>query len=155
MKRTFALTTLTAVLTLVGATAFADDHIDSAIKARQAQMQLYAFSLGTLGAMAKGDVDYDAAAASAAADNLAAVTMLHPGAFWPQGSDSASNDKTRAKADMWSNFPDVQAKGMALGEAAVAMKAAAGTDLAALRGAIGAVGGACGACHKAYREPAN
>ncbi len=151
MKRILAITA--AALTLTGSAVFADGHVEHAIKARQAQMQLYAFSLGTLGAMAKGTVDYNAEAAQAAADNLAAMTMLHPGAFWPQGSDSTSTDKSRAKADMWANYPDVQAKGMALGEAAQAMKAAAGTDLAALRGAIGAVGGACTACHKAYREP--
>ncbi|TCL09313.1 cytochrome c556 [Shimia isoporae] len=154
MKRFFALTTA-AALTFVGATAFADGHIDHAIKARQAQMQLYAFSLGTLGGMAKGEIEYNAEMASAAADNLAALTMMNQSAYWPQGSDSGSNDKSRAKADMWANFPDVMSKGQALGEAAVAMKAAAGTDLDALRGAIGPVGAACQACHKAYREPNN
>ncbi|SFK64078.1 c-type cytochrome [Shimia haliotis] len=153
MKRTIALAT--AALTLVGSAVFADGHIDNAIKARQAQMQLYAFSLGTLGGMAKGQIEYNAEAAQAAADNLAAVTMLHPAAFWPQGSDSASNANSKAKADMWSNYGDVQAKGMALGEAAAGMKAAAGTDLEALRGAIGPVGAACQACHKAYRESNN
>jgi len=38
-----------------------------AIKARQAQMQLYGFNLGTLGAMAQEKMPYDAAVASVAA----------------------------------------------------------------------------------------
>ncbi len=105
MKRFLALTA--AAMTITGTTVFADGHVEHAIKARQAQMQLYAFSLGTLGAMAKGEVEYNAEAAQAAADNLATMTMLHPGAFWPQGSDSGSSENSRAKADMWSNYPDV------------------------------------------------
>ena len=40
-------------------------------------MQLYAFNISHLGAMAKGEVDYDAAAASAAANNLAALAALN------------------------------------------------------------------------------
>ncbi|MGR3713668.1 MAG: c-type cytochrome [Shimia sp.] len=155
MKRLLSVSAISAAIAFTGATAFADGHIDHAIEARQSQMTLYAFSLGTLGAMAKGEMDYDATAAAAAASNLAALTMLDQSAMWPQGSDSASNDKSAAKADMWANFPDVMAKGKALGDAAAAMNAAAGTDLASLRGAMGPLGGACGACHKAYRESNN
>ena len=40
---------------LVSGIALADGHLDKAIKARKAQMTLYAFNLGVLGAMAKGD----------------------------------------------------------------------------------------------------
>ncbi|PSL17354.1 c-type cytochrome [Shimia abyssi] len=154
MTRFTKLTAAALGLTLLGGAAFADGHIDAAIKARQAQMQLYGFNLGVLGAMAKGDVDYDAATASAAADNLLAAATLNASIMWPQGSDSGAA-KSRAKADMWSNYPDVQAKGMALVEAATAMQAAAGGGVEGIRGAIGAVGGACGACHKAYREPSS
>ncbi|MEP2530531.1 cytochrome c [Shimia sp.] len=152
MKNLFKTTGAALSLALLGGTAFADGHVDAAIKARQSQMQLYAFNLGALGAMAKGAVAYDAEAATAAASNLAAVAMLDQSMLWPAGSDSGAA-KTRAKAEMWSNYPDVMAKGKALSDAAVAMQAAAGTDLDSLRGAMGAVGGACGACHKVYREP--
>lgn len=153
MKRILALTA--AAMTLTGSAVFADGHIDHAIKARQSHMQLYAFNLGTLGGMAKGEIEYNAEAAQAAADNLVALTMLNQSAYWPQGSDSGSSDKSKAKADMWANFPDVMKIGTDMAAAATAMQAAAGTDLAALRGAIGPLGGACGACHKAYRESDN
>lgn len=152
MKRAFTFSALSLALALTGTSAFADGHIDAAIKARQSQMQLYAFNIGALGAMAKGTRDYDAAAATAAANNLAALTVMDQSAMWPQGSDSGAA-KTRAKAKMWSNFPEVMTKGQALAAAAAAMQTAAGTDLASLRGAMGDLGGACGACHKAFREP--
>lgn len=125
------------------------------IKARQAIMTLQAFNLGLLGAMAKGEVDYDSGAAQAAAANLAAVTTLNQSAMWPQGSDDGAHAGTRAKPEIWASFPDVSAKGKALADAAAALSAVAGNDLDALRGGIGPVGAACGACHKAYRAEAN
>ncbi|GAA6207394.1 cytochrome c [Cognatishimia sp. WU-CL00825] len=153
----FKLLTASALAIVLGASVtVADSHADKAImeaiKARQGQMQLYSHNLGVLGAMAKGDVAYDSAAAKAAADNLAVVSGLNAMTMWPQGSDSSSVEGTRAKAEIWSNFPDVGAKAGALNAAAVAMAGAAGTDLDALRAAMGPLGGACSACHKAYRS---
>jgi len=125
------------------------------VEARQGQMKLYAHNLGILGAMAKGATDYDAAAASAAAGNLLALASLNPMSLWTAETDSMMVDGSRANPEMWDNMADVQSKGAALGEALVAMNAAAGSGLEALQGAIGPVGKACGACHKAYREPAS
>jgi cytochrome c556 len=148
MKRRIVATVL--AMGLAGS-AYADGHIESAIKARQGQMQLYAHYLGILGGMAKGQVDYDAAAASAAANNLKAVATLDAGSLWPQGSDMDSVEGTRAKAEIWTTFPAVVEKSTAMADAATAMAAAAGTDLASLQAAMGPVGGSCGSCHKAYR----
>jgi cytochrome c556 len=144
---------LSLSLSALTVSAQAQDAVSAAIKARQAQMALYAFNLGQLGAMAKGAVDYDADAAKAAAGNLVKLTSLSGGAMWLPGSDDMSADKTRALPAIWENFPDVAAKSSAVAEAAVAMEAASGNGLDALRGAIGPLGGACGACHKAYRAP--
>lgn len=124
-----------------------------AIKARQAQMQLYGFNLGTLGAMAQGNMPYDAAVASVAAKNLAALTHLDGSMLWPAGSDIDSVEGTRALPDLWANFPDVGAKAQAVQVAADEMAEAAGFDLASLQAAMGPLGAACGACHKAYRAP--
>lgn len=152
MKRRIVSTIL--AITVAGA-AFAGSHADpaiqGAIKARQGQMQLYQHNLGILGAMAKGDVAYDAAAASAAANNLKALANLDAMTLWPQGSDMESVEGTRAKAELWTTFPAVLENSQAMTTAANAMADAAGTDLAALQAAMGAVGSACGACHKAYR----
>lgn len=148
--RLLALATLT--LGLAGA-AVAQSAADAAVKARKAQMQLYAFNLGQLGAMAKGDVPYDAAAASAAAGNLATLTSISQMAYWPPGSAQGEVEGSRALPAIWTGGDDVMAKAMAFNEAVAAMNAAAGTDLAALQAAMGPLGAACGACHETYRAP--
>lgn len=137
-------------------TAIGDSHEDKSAEAaqdaREAQMELYAFNLGLLGEMAKGAVPYDAAAAQAAADNLAALAALDQSRLWPEGSDEMSID-TRAKVDIWDKMDDFNAKADDLTQAAAGMAEVAGTGLEAVQGQMGALGGACGACHKPYRAP--
>jgi cytochrome c556 len=141
----------------IAATAvFADGHAgpyDGQIKARKALMQLYGHNMGILGGMARGKMEYDADAASAAAGNLAALATINQMSMWPAGSDSFDNDNTRALPDICENFADVGAKGAAFSDAAIAMAAAAGNGLESLQAAMGPLGGSCGSCHKAYRKP--
>lgn len=144
----------------VGALANADGHIsaeqiEGAIKARQAQMQLYAFNLGTLGGMAKGEIDYDAATAAAAANNLAALAQLDQSSYWLPGSDSDSVEGSRALPAIWEDGAKVGEVAGAFVEAALAMQEVAGTDLAALQGAMGPLGQSCGGCHKPFRQARN
>ena len=154
MKRKLLLSISGLVVAATIGTAIAQQNINPAVNARQSVMQLYAYNLTTLGAMAKGDIDYDAAIASGAAGNLAALSTLDQSTFWPMGSDNGNDPDTRALPALWENFPDVGAKAGDLVNAAAARQDAAGQDLASLRGAMGALGGACAACHKAYRAPA-
>jgi len=147
---TLGLATAIVAATAVSAGSHSSD-LPAPVKARHAQMQLYAFNLGALGAMAKGEVAYDAEAASAAAQNLATLTTLNAGPMWVPGTDSDSVEGSKALPAIWENFPDVGAKAAALSEAAAAMVDAAGTDLAALQAAMGPIGASCGGCHKAYR----
>lgn len=151
-----AIACLTVGLISIGALAGADGHIsdkqiESAIKARQAQMQLYAFNLGTLGAMAKEEIPYDADAAMAAADNLASLSQLSQAGYWLPGSDSDSVEGSRALPAIWEEGSEAGQKGADFAAAALAMQAAAGTDLAALQASMGALGASCGGCHKPYR----
>ena len=139
-------------LVLLATGALAQDS-NPAVEARKAHMDLYAFNLGLLGGMARGNIDYDADAASAAASNLATLTKLDQSRYWEPGTDSDTLVETRALPAIWENMADVGAKSAAMREAALAMQAAAGTDLASLQAAMGALGGACGDCHKAYRTP--
>jgi cytochrome c556 len=146
----------------VASTAIGDGNHDAesakaAIKARQAQMTLYAFNIGVLGGMAKGETDYDAATASKAASNLATLATLDQSRMWPPGSDNfeLGGEVTAALPAIWAADSDIGAKGMAFAEAAAAMNGAAGNGLEALRGAMGALGNSCGGCHKAYRQSKN
>uniref|UniRef100_UPI003B516F48 c-type cytochrome n=1 Tax=Roseovarius indicus TaxID=540747 RepID=UPI003B516F48 len=130
-----------------------DKAIQAAVKARQSQMTLYAFNIGLLGSMAKGEVEYDAEAATAAATNLASLSKLDQSRLWPQGSDSETlgSDTTEALPAIWAEGSDIGDKAMALISAADDMQAAAGDGLDALRGAIGPVGKSCGGCHEDFR----
>lgn len=153
MPKVSTLTLGLAGAALSASMLFAASHeaANPAVKARQAQMQLYAFNLGTLGAMAQEKIAYDGEAAAMAAKNLAALSHLDASAMWPAGTDADSLPGTRALPDIWANFPDVAEKAQALQVAADAMAEAAGTDLASLQAAMGPLGGACGGCHKSYR----
>lgn len=139
---------------LSAAPVLADGHLEKAIEAREALMDLYAFNLGQLGAMAKGTVAYDAAVAGSAASNLAALAALDQSAMWPKGSDvTAMPGKTRAKAEIWSTYPEISEKGKALSDASAALARVAGDGLPALQAALGDVGKSCGGCHKPFRAP--
>ena len=158
MRKTGLLAALAGIaIAGVAATATAQSAGDAAVKARKAHMSLQAFNLGPLGAMAKGERPYDADTAQMLADDLVALSgMLSGPAFdlyFPAGTAQGEVEGTRALPAIWDNRDDFHAKADALTEAAMALSAAAGTDLASLQGAMGAVGGACGACHKDYRAP--
>ncbi len=144
-------------LALAASAASAESHVDpgiaAAIKARQSHMSLYAFNIGVLGGMAQENIPYDAAMASAAAANLAALSKLDQSRYWPEGSDMDSVEGTDALPKIWEDMAGVGEKIDGLVQAAAAMESAAGTDLASLKAAMGDLGGACGACHKAYRKP--
>lgn len=156
MKTFFkSLTIAAGAATIFAGMAAADGHLDGAIKARKALMQLYAFNLGQLGAMAKGEAEFDAKVAAAAANNLLAAATMDQSAMWPQGSDStAMPGKTIAKAEIWTTYPAVVEKGKALSDAATKLAGMVG-DLDSLRAGIGAAGASCGGCHKEFREKTN
>jgi cytochrome c556 len=143
---------VTAAFVAVSGIAVAQDApFGMQIKARQGIMDYRAINLGVLGKMAKGEMDYDAAAAQKAADNLLTAVTIDTSMLWPPGSDNSANPASTALAAMWAEGSGVGDKAKAMVDAATAMQAAAGVDLASLQGAMEGVGGACGGCHKAFR----
>ncbi|MBT6094574.1 MAG: cytochrome c [Rhodospirillaceae bacterium] len=155
MKKFLAFAVTLMVAATLSQAAHAADF-SKQIKARKAVMQLYAFNVGQLAAMVKGKMPYDAAAASVAANNLLAAANMKQSAMWPKGSDASApglDGKTRAKADIWSQYPKVAEAGKGLVAAATKMAAAAGNGVDGIKANFGAVGGACKACHKPFRAP--
>ena len=70
------------------------------------------------------------------------------------GSGPDSGEKTRAKADIWSDRATFdKLHGEMLAEADILQQAAAKGDLAAVTSAHTALGRACKACHDKFREP--
>ena len=150
MKSGIRIAVAAVAIACAGA-ALAQSPFEGAIKARKAHMQLNAFNLGQLGAMAKGEAEYNAEAAAAHAANLVALSSMSMTGFWPEGSAQGEVEGTRALPALWTDSAGVMEDAAELNDALTALNAAAGTDLASLQAATGPVGEACGACHKAYR----
>lgn len=157
MSRLLPRFALIAGAALAATVAVAGSHSNEnpAVKARKAHMQLYAHNLGIIGAMARGNADYDADAAVAAASNLADLSHINEASYWVEGTDNMSIDGTRALPALFENLDDVQTKINTLNAASVALAETAGNGLEALQAGIGPVGQVCGACHDAYRAPNN
>ena len=153
MKRIHSVL-LAGSLVAAAGLAFAGGHGGNpAVKARKAHMQLYAHNLGILGGMAKGEVEYNADAASGAANNLAALASSYQGGYWVPGTSNAElGDETRALPAIWESGSTAGQIGGQMAEAAAALAAVAGDGQAALGPALGPVGKACGDCHKGYRQ---
>lgn len=135
------------------AAAHGNSAAEAAIKARQAHMSLYSFNIGTLGGMAKGAMEYDAAKAGAAAANIVALSKLDQGNYWVEGSSTDDVMESEALPAIWTDMADFNKKMENLTAAATTMEGAAGQGLEALQASMKELGGACGACHKAYRKP--
>jgi cytochrome c556 len=116
-------------------------------------MQLQSYHTGVLGAIAKGEMDYDAAMVSAAATNLATLAKVEHADLWIAGTEQGAAPESRAKAEIWSNPDDFAKKFEDLAMAASALIDA--PDAAAVGAGMGAVGEACKACHDTYRGPKN
>lgn len=144
-----------AALAATATVLAASPALEKATQARHAQMQMISYHTGVLGDMAKGDTAYDAAIATAAAENLASAASMSRITMWIAGSEQGTIEGSRAKPEIWSDAAGFEASMTALVTAATAMIPAAGTDLDALRAAMGPIGNSCGDCHKAYRGPRN
>lgn len=131
----------------------AESPFADAVEARHGLMLLMAQNLGTLGAMAKGEAAYDAASASKAAANIAALASVMSPDLFPSGSEYQAAPDSYALPAIWTDQAGFLAKIADLNTAAGAMVASAGTDVEGVKAGMAALGGACGACHKAYRQP--
>jgi len=134
-----------AAFALVATVALAEtESTDPTVIARQELMAGIGKNTKILGDMVKGTTPFDAAAAEAAKTVLVASSAQISAKFEANVTDAGSE----AKPEIWTNWEDFAAKGMALNAAATAMDTSSVETIGA---GMGAVGGACGACHKAYR----
>ena len=157
MLRLFKTTTASVVGTAVIATAvLAGSHgakIDPAVAARQQQMQMVGYHIGLLGAMAKGEMEFNAEMANGAAENLNALAGMSQATLWIEGTAQGETEGSRAKAEIWSDPAGFDARFEAFASASSALVGVA--DLDALRAGMGDLGGSCKACHEKYRGPKN
>ncbi len=141
----FATKTLILGLVMIGGIALAQSKAtDPDVKARQTLMDGNGGAIGALGGMAKGEKEFDAAAAEAAKQTLIANAAGIAAAF----KNNAVDPESHAKAEIWSNMEEFSTYADNLGKAAAALDA---TSLDGIKAGIGAIGGACKECHTEYR----
>lgn len=141
----FAAKGLMAGLVLIAGAAFAEvEATDPTVIARQDLMKTIGKNVKTLGDMAGGKADFDAAAAAAAKDAIVAASAEIGAKFEMQAEDPGSE----AKPEVWTNWEDFMKKAGALNAAATALDA---SSLDNVKAGMGAVGGACKDCHTTYR----
>lgn len=92
----------------------------------------------------------DMAAVSAAAAKVNEYAGLM-GTWFPPGTGPEAG-KTEAKATIWTERADFDAKLTDLQTEAAKLVTATGTDAAAFKAQFGPTGGKCKACHDVYRE---
>lgn len=139
---------------LVAAPVLSEDLTDpeEILTARHGYMLMMANQLAPLGAMAKGEAPYDAAAATKAAQSLAALASVDTSMVWAAGTEAGALADSAALPEIVTNAGDRETRFAELKTAADGLAAAAGTDVDSLKTAMGAVGQACGGCHKQYRK---
>lgn len=143
--------TLLALCFVLPAGMVAAQSPEDAVKARQGYFEMLGAQMAVLAPMAQGKMEFDAAKAKVAADNIAALAKVDVSPlFMPGTSTDDLGDKTRALPAIWEKSDDFTAKATGLHEAAAAMPAAAGS-LETLQPAVGKLGGACKACHDDFR----
>lgn len=122
------------------------------IKDRQDKMKIVGKSMGIVGKMAKGQSDFDGAAA------LAAFVAMKDAAddyetLFPAGSETGG--ETEAAPAIFTDRAGFEAKVTNFKASLVKVTASAPASVEALGALVGEVGQNCGACHKAYRVKKN
>lgn len=148
MKKTgfVAAAALSAVVALVSSIAVAQED---PIKIREELMEEIGDQMKILGPMAQGKAEYNADAAVAALQKIAADAAEFSKHF-PEGSDQG---KTEALPAIWENKADFDAKAAKLSEDATAAATAAAGGLDAFKPAFGQMASNCKGCHEKYRKP--
>jgi cytochrome c556 len=124
-----------------------------AIETRQGYMKLVVWEAGPLFGMAKGEIAYDAEAATTHAANLKAISQYPvTGLFLPGTSKADRPGKTVAKPDIWQDRARFQTAFDDWRAAVAALAEVAGDGQPALAAAVGGLGKSCGGCHKPFRS---
>ncbi|OQX05571.1 MAG: cytochrome C [Thiothrix lacustris] len=122
---------------------------EAAIAYRQSSFTMIKHHFGPMGAMVKGEKEFNAEEFAKNAEAVAALSKFPINGFTP-GSDMGETD---AKSNIWTNMDDFKKKMETFQvEAASLAEIAKGGDMAAIKPQFGKVGETCKACHKEYRK---
>ena len=149
MKKLFLAATAVAALLASLPAAAQFQKPEDAVKYRKATFTVMAAHFGRIGAMASGKAPFDAKAAVANAEVVAALSSL-PWAAFGEGTNVGEH---RAKPEVWSQADKFKAAGQKMVEEVARLNAAAKTgDLAQLKAAFGDTAKTCKGCHDNFRK---
>ncbi|GAA0853218.1 cytochrome c [Aliiglaciecola litoralis] len=156
MKKTVLAVIFGAMTTFVALTASAvepaqsEKQAESAMKFRQATLQLIRSNVGALGAMAKDKIPMDAQTIEKNAMRIEQLSLMMDDYF---SVDTRKFDlNTDALPVIWQDYTDFQSKINNLTQAAGDLKVAAQqNDGDAFKGKIGALLKSCKGCHDTYK----
>ncbi|RMC37385.1 c-type cytochrome [Paracoccus alkanivorans] len=149
--RLISLTAIAAI-TAFPLFAHADDRIEDALEARHGYMTMLAINMGTLAGMAKGEIEYDEAAASTAGANIEALGNYAVSDLFIEGTANGEVDDSDALPAIWENPDDFVQKFADLGEAAAGAGEAVKGGQANVGPVVQKLGGTCKVCHDDYRK---
>ncbi|MDO9318109.1 MAG: cytochrome c [Gammaproteobacteria bacterium] len=124
----------------------------SATETRQAVFKLLSFNMGTISAMARGTVEFDATIAERNANRIAELAPMIPELFAARDTREFTVE-TEALPIIWDRIDEFKEKATNLVAAANTFaEIARSGDKNATVAAVRAFGGACGNCHETFRE---
>jgi cytochrome c556 len=151
------IVSLTALFTLcMSSVALAnpvssEKQANTAVQFRQAVLQLVRSNMGPMGAMAKGEIPFDAEVMIKNSQRIEQLGLMMEDYFTPD--TRAFDVETGALDKVWENQADFNQKANDMITAAINVRevatAGASDDY---RKAIGALGGTCKACHDDYKK---
>lgn len=131
--------------------ALAHSGATGVVAERMEAMKDIAAEMKRIGAMVRGEKDYDAEKAASAAETIAEHAGNMP-ALFPEGTH---DDPSEALPVIWSEWEDFTRSAEQLEASAEALSGAAieASSAVEIRPDFAAVGKACSACHQDYRQP--
>lgn len=145
MRRLLAIAGFAVSLGVAGAAMAAADLAAQ----READMKAIGGAMKAASGFVQGKTPFDADAAKAAMEKVAAAATNFPTLF-PVGSESLSD---KAAPAIWQNKSDFEAHAAKLAADATTAAAAAAKGADAFKMAFMDVGGNCKSCHQTYRLP--
>jgi cytochrome c556 len=122
---------------------------EQALKYRKAVYQAIAWNFGPMSAMAQGKAPFDAAEFAMRAGRVAALTPMLSESYSPETQTVAGS---KAKAELWANRADFDAKMKDLVERSATLATVAkGGDEARTKAAFFDTANTCKACHDKYK----
>ncbi|MGC3874406.1 c-type cytochrome [Halomonas sp. GXIMD04776] len=154
MKVLMSLGIAASLLVTSTVTLAADEkQIKEAIEYRQAALHTMGWNFGPLGAMAKGDMDYDAEEAGMRAERVAMLAQM-PWEGFIEGSlrDDGHGVNTDALAKIADNQDDFESLQTEMQDATAKLaEVAQQDDFAVFRKQVADTGKTCKNCHDEYR----